>query len=199
MADPLIHASAYKQLRPGERSYVDGYVRTLERDCARAGERISNALYRSIPDDVTAASRGMLDKPLVRAAIVERINTLAADSELTVHRVVKELMAMGFASLGDYMEVDEGGAITFDFAKATPEQMAAVKSYEMEWTRNGPKQKIVLHDKLGSLKMLADFMGMLQPDNPMWAATQARPVQTTIQRDATVESAGDRYARAIEG
>jgi hypothetical protein len=70
-------ASAYRQLRPVEKAFVDGYVSDVERESARRGERISNALYRAIPDDVVAASRGMLDKPLVRAAITERINTLA--------------------------------------------------------------------------------------------------------------------------
>lgn len=203
---PISFASAYRQLRPAQKAFVDAYVADVERDAARKGERISLALYRTIPADVVEASRGMLDIPLVRAAIAERINELAAASELTVHRVVKELMGVAFASIGDYMQVGEDGQPYFDLATATPEQLAAIKSIKVEETGDGmsrPKKRkfeFVLHDKLGGIKMLAEFMGMLQPDNPFWRAEQARPAGVgALPAHVTADGAGDAYAAMING
>lgn len=191
--------SAYRQLRQSEKLYVDGYVSALETDAARNNERISLSLYRVIPDDVVSASRGMLDKPLVRAAITERINTLASESELTVHRVIKELMGISFSSIAHYMDIADDGFITWDFAKATPEQLAAVKSYEVEeGPRGGRKVKITLHDKLSAIDKLGRYMGILQDDNPHWRSDNMRPVgPTALPGDITVDGAADEYARLI--
>lgn len=202
-----LFASAYRQLRPAERSYVDGYVQGVERDAQRKGERISNALHRAIPADVMEASRGMLERPLVRAAIAERINDLAAQSELTVQRVVKELMGVAFASIGDYMQVGEDGQPYFDLATCTPEQLAAIQSIEIDQSETmrgtSRKFKFKLHDKLAAIDKLARFMGMLEAENPHWRASQARPVDAapvpTLPADASAADAGDAYSRMVNG
>jgi hypothetical protein len=204
--EPVAFASAYRQLRPSERAYVDGYVQGVEREAHRNHERISNALYRPIAPDVVEASRGMLERPLVRAAISERINDLARDSELTVPRVLKELMAVSFASIGDYMEVGDDGQPYFNLASATPEQLAAIKSIEIEESgspmerSHKRKFKFTLHDKLGGLAMLTKFMGMLDADNPHWRNDNARPAaQGALPGGTSVEGAGDRWAQMING
>lgn len=200
-------ASAYRQLRPAQKAYVDAYVSDAEREANKRGERISNVLHRAIPADVIEASRGMLDNPLVRAAIAERINELAAASELTVHRVIKELMNLSFSSIGDYMEIGEDGQPYFDLAKCTPEQLAAIKSIEVEETGDGmsrPKRrkfKFQLHDKIAGIKMLGDYMGLLQADNPFWRMETARPVtdQGGLPASISDDSAADLYASMING
>lgn len=201
-------ASAYRQLRPAEKAYVDAYVERVERDAQRANERISLALHRAIPDSVIEASRGMLDRPMVRAAIAERINDIAAAQELTPHRVIKEWMAIAFSSIGDYMEVGEDGTPWFDLTKCTPEQLSAIKSIEVEEAGGDgglsrPKRrkfKFQLHDKIAGLEALAKYMGLMQPDNPHWRQESARPIgPSAIPADATAEQAGDRYAAMING
>jgi hypothetical protein len=199
-------ASAYRQLRPAEKSFVDAYVADIERTAARNGERISLALYRAIPADVVAASRGMLDIPLVRAAIAERINEIAAASELTIHRVIKEWMAIGFASIGDYMQIGEDGQPYFDLARCTPEQLAAIKSIEIEESGDGMsraakrKFKFVLHDKLGGLEALSKYMGLLERDNPHWRAEQPRErVPASLPASVSIDEAANRYAQMING
>ena len=195
-------ASAYRQLRPAEKAFVDAYVADAERVAARNNERISLTLYRAIPAQVIEASRGMLDKPLVVAAISERITDLAAQSELTVHRMVKEMMGIAFSSVGDYMLVGEDGMPWFDLTKATPEQLAAIQSIEIEETpRTGSRKfKFKLHDKLGGMKMLAEYMGLLERDNPHWRAEQARPTQQgALPSSTTVDAAADMYSQMING
>lgn len=203
---PISFASAYRQLRPAEKAFVDAYVADVERKAQRAGERISLALHRAIPDDVVVASRGMLDKPMVRAAIAERINDIAAQSELTPHRVIKEWMGIAFSSVGDYMEVGEDGQPWFDLTKCTPEQLAAIKSIKIEENGDGlsrPKKRkfeFVLHDKIAGLEALAKYMGLMQPDNPHWRQENARPVGPgALPADVSSEQAGERYAAMING
>lgn len=208
IAAPISFASAYRQLRPTEKAFVDSYVADVEREANRRAERISNALHRAIPDHVIEASRGMLERPMVRAAITERINDLAAASELTVHRVIKELMGVAFSSVGDYMNVGEDGQPWFDLAKCTPEQLAAIKSIKIEETGGGDlsrpsrrKFEFVLHDKLAGIKMLADYMGLLERDNPHWNAEQARPIsdRAALPASVTQDGAADMYSQMING
>lgn len=197
-------ASAYRQLRPAEKVYVDAYVADAERTANRNNERISLALHRAIPAKIIEQSHGMLDIPLVRAAIAERINDIAASSELTIQRVVKELMAIAFSSVGDYMTIGEDGKPYFDLAHCTPEQLSAVKSIEFEQTgvdglskAAKSKFKFVLHDKLGGIDKLAQYMGMLERDNAHWRNDQPRSVSQQLPGTATVDDAQNRYAQMI--
>jgi len=200
---PISFTSAYRQLRPAEKLFVDGYVASVETEAERRNERISNALYRPIDAETVEASRGMLEKPLVRAAVVERINEIAAASELTVQRVIKELSAMAFSSMGNYMTVGEDGFPYFDLAKCTPEQMSAIANVETEMAgpRGGSsKFKIKLHDKPGALDRLMRYMGLLDPENPFWRAENAKPVNAAnLPGNVSDEAAADAYARMING
>lgn len=204
--EPVSFASAYRQLRPAEKQYVDGYVQDVEREAHRNHERISLALYRPIPSAVVDASRGMLERPMVRAAISERINDLARDAELTVPRVLKELMAISFSNIADYMALGEGDVATFDLSRATPEQLSAIKSIEITetgepFTKSAKRTfKFHLHDKMAGLGMLTKYMGMLEGDNPHWRADNARPANAgALPGDISVEGAGERYAQLING
>ena len=202
LVDHQSFASAYRQLRPVERAFVDAVVADMEQSAHRANERISLALYRPIPPHIASNDNGMLEKPLVRAAITERINEIAAANELTVQRMVKEYMAIAFSSIGDYQTIDEFGEIVFDLTRCTPEQLAAVKQIRIEepggMDMGGGKRKctIVLHDKLTAMKALAEFMGMLQPDNPHWQAQSARPA-APLRAGTTATEAADAYAALI--
>lgn len=195
----LASASAYRQLRPTEKSFVDGFVAFVEREAERKGERISNFLYREIDTETVANSRGLLEKPMVRAAISERINEIAQATELTVGRIVKELSSIAFSNHLDYAQVGEDGYPTWDFTKCTPEQMAAVKSFELDETDRRRRLKVVTHDKLAALTLLARYTGMLENDNPHWRADTARPVNAALPANIDEQGAADAYSRMING
>lgn len=197
---PIAFTSAYRQLRPSERVFVDAYVTNVENEAAKNNERISNALYRPISAETVEASRGMLERALVRAAIVERINEIAAGAELTVHRVIKELRAIAFSSVGDYMQVDEDGSPYFDFTKCTPEQLSAIQSIDTERGRDGQiKFKFKLHDKMAGIDKLMRYMGLLDTDNPHWRADNVRPVgSAALAGNVTDAQAAEKYARMID-
>lgn len=190
--------TAYRQLSPAEKLFADGYVASVEHEANRRNERISLALARS----VTPSGMEMLDRPMVCAAIAERIKEIAAATELTHHRVIKEYMAMGFSSMGDYMEIGQDGQPYFDLARCTPEQLSAIQSVEIEETHGrmgvNRKFKFKLHPKQPALQALAEHMGLLQADNPVWRASNAQPV-TALPATTTVDAAADQYARLING
>lgn len=200
-ATTISFATAYRQLRPSEKAFVDAYVQDVERAAQRANERISLVLYRGIDPAVVAASGGMLERPMVLAAISERINQIAADNELTGHRVIKEVMAMAFSNLGDYGDAAEDGTWSWDLAKCTPEQLSAIKTIKVEYDPRNPnmvrKQEITLHDKMGAIDKLMQYMGLNQADNPHWRDDNARPATAAITDNMPVNAAGDLYGSMI--
>ena len=62
-------SSAYRQLRPSERTFVDGYVSDLETKAVRTGEKLHMLLAR--PIEVDDRSGEYLGLSLVRAAIAD--------------------------------------------------------------------------------------------------------------------------------
>jgi len=202
---PVFYATAYRQLQPVERHFVDSYVRKLDNDAARANERISHALHRPPTMDAVRASQGMLERPMVQAAIVERIKELAEKQELTVRKLVREYSNLAFSNMNDYGDIGEDGSFTLNLTKATPEQMAAVQSIDIEEYEGkggtfSRKTKIRLHAKQPSLDALAKYTGMLEADNPYYRAETAKPVNATaLPHDASAAMAADIYSSVAHG
>jgi hypothetical protein len=139
---------------------------------------------------------------MVRAAIAERINEIAAASELSVQRVVKEYISIAFASVSDYQHIDADGNLTFDFTRCTPEQMAAIKSVRIEEPPEGFQQSnktrkctITMHDKMIALDKLTTFLGILEPDNPHWRSGGRNT--PAITADSSESAAADAYASLL--
>jgi hypothetical protein len=192
--------SAYRHLTAAQRAFVDSYVQECEREAMARNERLSLYLHRPVVIDQSR----YLTLPMVQAAIVERISTLAAASELSVNRLIKELTCIAFSNIKDFLDLGDEGWPKFDLSKATPEQWAAVKSIEIEEVdgtlSRAPKRKIKIttHDKLAAAKMLTDYTGVSKPDNPYWAAD--KPVeaeQLAIPANMSPDAAGELYASMI--
>lgn len=206
MTTPVVLESAYRQLAPSERSFVDAAVREIESQAQRAGERITNILNRPLPHIIVSQSKGLLGRGYIRSAITERVLALGAEQELTASRLVKELMSIATANIGNYMTFDDDDAPVFDLSRCTPEQLAAIKSVEVE--SNGDalsraaktKVKIVFHDKIPAIKLAGDYIGLWSGDNPHFKAEQARAADKSALPDtATPEQAADAYQRYLAG
>lgn len=205
---------AYKRLTVSERKLADAVIRVIEMNAHRAQERISAALERDwdIPTDlIDEESRDILTRPLVQNAIYERLRELANEQELTVHRWQKEVMAISFSNMQDYIRFEPDGfgndTPMLDLRQCTPEQMAAIKSLEIETpSGNGlergsgkTKVKITLWDKPSGLDRLGRFIGAQDSNNPYWNGkgdgTHQRP---QLPQNAGVEDAGEAYQRMLE-
>ena len=192
----LTFETAYKQITPAERAFVDSFIGELETEAVRNGERMDIAIQSF------QYEHEFLERSLVRAAISERVRDLTEQYELTAHKVLKEVRAVAFSNMGDYMEIDEfTGQPQFDLSKCTPEQLAAVQSIEIEENmKGGRKFKFRLHSKMDGIEKLMRYMGLLDADNPHWADEQtriARAKATPI--GVTRGEAANAYNRFING
>lgn len=200
----IAFASAYRQLNPTEKSFVDGYVADLEAKAAQSGERLLELLRRPVkPTD--ARSIDMLTRQLVQAAIAERVREINEVMSLSAHRVLKELGAISFASIQNYMRIDEWGVPVFDLSKCTPEQLSAIASIEIvDNVMTGKRTfKFKMHDKIAGLQMFMRYMGLLDEDNQHWRAEAARSIDASAPKAlpaaANDAQAADAYARLIGG
>lgn len=200
MSNRVVFASAYRQLNAVERDFVDGVVEILEQTARRVGERIVTSLNKPLPDTIVDRSNGLLDRPLVTAAITERISEIASDEDLTIARWVREVKTIAFSNVDDYFEIDEYGQTTLSLERCPREALAAVKTLDIESVgdplsaNKRTKIKFATHDKIAALKMLGEYTGAMQSDNPHWRADMAR---TSLPAGATAQQAGDIYAALI--
>ena len=74
-----------------------------------------------------------------------------------MERVAVELGRMGFANMGDYMRVDQGGNPIVDFGNLTREQTAAITSLHIM----SDSVKFSLGDKRGALMDIAKLFGWI--------------------------------------
>ena len=181
MIAPIAQFSAYRQLQAGEKIFVDGYVYHLEEKAAFRNERISALLLRAPDPEIVRQSNGMFDRALVRAAIHEKVSEIAAATEFTPRRVIREIGLLAFSNMGDYVQpnIDGGGSIELD--ELTRDQWAAVSEVKTEeqMGREGAfsrKNTIKLHSKLGALEMITKLMGLYEHGNPAVNSEMSRPV-----------------------
>jgi phage terminase small subunit len=106
----------------------------------------------------------------IRAEIDRRLAALFDRYTITSDRIIRELALIAFGSIGDFIEVQADGSLVVDFGTATREQMASMKSIEIdERTIDGAASgvrriKISMSDKRQALMDLAKIARMLPAD-----------------------------------
>jgi phage terminase small subunit len=110
------------------------------------------------------------NKADIRAEIDRRMAALFDRYAITSERIIRELALIGFGNIDDFVAVQADGSLAVDFGTATREQMASLKSVEIdEHTIDGAasgvrKIKISMSDKRQALMDLAKIARMLPPD-----------------------------------
>lgn len=156
---------AYDLLTTEERFYVDEYVEYAVNEQRRKRERIIHALKKPIPTEYIRRTKQALYKPIVRAAIAERLREEADKEDISPSRVIKEHAKIAFSSVHDYMKSETFGQFTLrDIDDIEIDKLGAVKSIETRPGAFGITTKVVLHDKHASLKFLGDIMGLTVSD-----------------------------------
>ena len=188
--------TAYDQLKPTERIFVDAFVATDSPTNA-----IKAAMPTLEPRLYSIRSVDMLRRPLVQAAIADRIKAVTSKYEVTLDRTVKEIAKMGYANVEDYINVDEDGLPTIDLTKADRDQMAALAGFEVKELKSG---KIVItpkmHDKNSALDKLMKYLGGYAPVGVQLDARvlHASADNGAVTEDMTEADAADYYARSLE-
>lgn len=207
IVDDFAGLAAYRQLKPVERAFVDAYLSDLSQNATAAGQKVIEFLAGKTRDGRNKVAHWhanqMMQKPLVRAAISERVAELTRAMEISAYNVLSEVANIARSSLGHYMEIDAAGMPEFDLSKCTPEQLAAIQSVELEYDQYGNKKKfkIKLHDKLGALDKLMRYMGLFEADNKpnVVDMSPGSPAAKQITARVSTTQAADLYARTLRG
>ncbi len=120
----------------------------------------------------TAASR-LFRNVKCKNYLAELAAKSTAKSLKTAEDVIAELEKLAFSNMGDYVKFDKYGVEVTDSSKLTSEQLAAIQEVsEVETTRGSGKRKtkrryfkFKLHDKKGSLEILARKFNLLKDRN----------------------------------
>jgi phage terminase small subunit len=110
------------------------------------------------------------NKADIRAEIEARLASTFDRYAVTSDRIIRELALIGFGNIDDFVAAQDDGSLIVDFGTATREQMASLKSIEIDKrTSEGAapgvrKIKISLSDKRQALMDLAKIARMLPAD-----------------------------------
>lgn len=135
VAAGLSQAEAYRQAFPQSRKWTDKTVH----------EKAS----RLAADDK------------VQARIQELRGKAAEANEVTIERIVAEVVKIAFANQRDLMTWGPQGVKLRASDELTDEQAAAVHEVAETFSAQGGSLKLKTHDKLGALRFLAELKGFL--------------------------------------
>lgn len=202
--------SAYDQLQPNEREFVNGFIRAVERENALIPlERLTGTLKRVSAtinaDDLDSRTRDMFQKPLITAAIKERVEFLAAERDVSPEWVINQHRAIASANLQDFIEVGEDGFPWPNLEGLSREQWYALESVETTEEENKfgaktKKFKIKLKSSHASLDKLGKFVGIDNENSAAYQKYAALENKAANYTDGTtIEQLADEYAQFING
>lgn len=160
--------SAYDMITEAERAVLEEYVSYAVTEQQRKRQRVDLALNLPVPAEFMRKGRECFAKPVVLAALRERLLEESARRDISPDRVIREYGKIAFSDISDYLEQGSWGTVQLkDFANVSADKLGAIKSVETRMGSNGATQvKLVLHDKFPALKALAELMGLVAPDAP---------------------------------
>lgn len=196
MIDPM-PTTAYTLLEADERYIVDEYVQYAVGEQNRKRERIVHALSLPIPHEYIRRSKSALYKPLLRAAVAERLKEEANIQDVSPDKVIAEHAQIAFSNISDYIESMPLGDFRVKDLKDMPaSKMGAVKSIETKPGMYGLATKVILHDKHPSLKAMGEMMGLVAPDKAPPLQEYVKPPQSVDERADVPE---ELYMELLEG
>lgn len=120
--------------------------------------RAYKAAYPAVKKDETATQAGsrMLRNVKVESYISERMKERQERTEVSQDMVVKELAAIAFSKITDYVEIIDGNVVIKNTKGLTDEQIRAIAG--IKEGKNGVEIK--MNDKERALELLGRHLGM---------------------------------------
>lgn len=172
-------ARAYDLLEPHERAACEDYARYAINQARFNRTRIYHQLNQPIPSEYVRRSKGVLAKPLARAAVAELIKAAADAEDLSPDRILKEHRVIAFSNIADYLyKLPMGDVAVKPLDEIPRELLAAVKSMKTIPSMYGIRTEITMQDKQQSLKVLTELSGLVAPDKPTPLTEYLGPKQT---------------------
>lgn len=200
MTEIIVPTRAYDLLDHTEKQMVEDYVKYAIGEQNRKRERIIHALYTPIPAEYLRRSRNALYRPLLRAAVAERIKEEANKQDISPSRVIEEYANIAFSNISDFIEqANDFGEVKVKLLESIePSKMQAVKSIETKPGAFGLQTKVVLHDKLPALKAMAELMGLIAPEKPPALENYVSPPKNVTPGQEIIESPEERYTQLLQ-
>lgn len=189
IAPPAEFRTSYDQLKPTERVFVDAYVALDEPIGAAfaAFPELAN-MGKSDKRAVSAAGARALEmsrRPMVQAAIAEKMAAAAARWDLTADKVLAEIAKIAYSNMDDYTKIVDGQRV-IDIVDVPRDLMAAVSEITVEEYKEGRgedareviKTKFKLHDKQAALDKAMKYLGLYSPEK-LAVAVAGRVTHTT--------------------
>lgn len=207
IAPPAEMRTAYDQLAPTERAFVDEYV---------ASDDPRGAAIRAWPKKAGEVKPNVLDtraldfmkRPLIQAAIAERMAAAMDRLEISADRILREVAKIAFSNIGDYVRITAEGEPYVDLSDVNSDQLAAVAEVTVEDFKDGrgdeardvKRVKFKLHDKLNGLDKLMRYRGLYAPEKLEVTGKGGAPIKTVnVNVEMTAAEAAEVYARELEG
>jgi phage terminase small subunit len=130
----------------------------------------------------------------IRAEIEARLASTFDRYAITSERIVRELAKIGFGNIDDFVAKQDDGSLVVDFGTATREQMASLKSIEIDQrTIDGAaagvrKIKISMSDKRQTLMDLAKIARMLPADRHEHPGPGGGPIEVKAEHKIDIKS-----------
>jgi phage terminase small subunit len=122
-------------------------------------------------------------KAAIRTEIEARLASTFDRYAVTSDRIIRELALIGFGNIDDFVAAQDDGSMVVDFGTATREQMASLKSIEIDermidGTPGGVRKvKISMSDKRQALMDLAKIARLLPADRHELSGPDGGPIE----------------------
>ena len=148
-----------KPLNPKQEAFATGVASGLSQAEAY---RQAFPLSRKWKDKTVHEKASRLAAENKVQARIQELREKAADAnEVTIERIVAEVVKIAFANQRDLMRWGPNGVKLLDSEELTDEQAAAVSEVAETFSATGGSLKLKTHDKLGALRFLAELKGFL--------------------------------------
>lgn len=200
--NPDLFRTAYQQITPAERAFVDRIVRDMAESARRFGRPVGDAIDATIPHELIEQDRrGWLQRPLVIAAVTERISELQHYDDVSIDTVIRQLHAIATFDLTEVLELDDFGEPAINLTNLTPDQRAALEAIDIDKTDGVMKStrtkiKIKAHSKIAALKQLAELLGGTEAANS-YIERQRTINAPRLNDQTTIDGAADQYQKFI--
>lgn len=191
-----IPTAAFDLLSLDEKEAVQNYLEYVKSESLRKNERIALFLARPIPGELVKRSKSILNRPLVLAALSDLLRTLSDESDLSPHRLIRDIGYIAHANIGDFLTREDFGMVRIDISKASREQLSAVKSFKIIPTPYGNREEIQLYDKQPAQAILAEMMKLVKNPESSAPAFLTPPAPPAVALSENPEKA---YSEILNG
>ncbi len=192
--------SAYANLTPVERMFCDKVVRSMCVQAARERVRPQDLIRRPIdPRSLGEDGSELLKRPLVQAAISEKVHEVGSIGAITLDGVMTELWSIIHSNLDDAIVKHPDGWVDWQLDKLSREQMGAFSSLQIEHFPDGKRKiKATLWNKLDAIKEWRELQKELPPTSPLRSLDPSKSGQSpSLPAKLAENEAAEQYAQRL--